>query len=560
MNARVPTYGRLELRGDRWAIVGVPPHVAIKLKQVFPKIPKAQTKEFTLPNSPDICADICWFEKRYPLDADSETRNALNAGRTMFEEALAERERIFLPGWQPPPINGFRPGYELWDLQAQAREMLHRSNFNGKKLLFLGDTVGMGKTFTALGSVMGSEFLPAAVVAKTNLPIQWRDQFIGPATYMSAHVITGTKPYDLPPANIYIFKYSNIAGWADIAAEGIFKSFIADEAHELRRGTLAEKGKAAKVFAQNALLNLPMSGTPIFNYGDEVYNIVEGIFGAGVLGDEEEFHREWCYKYGDHWVVEDPDALGTYLREVGLFLRREREGRPVNAQVIEVDCDTQAAADSRALAEKLAMKTINGSFFEAGSAARELDALLRHDTGVAKARGVAAFVKMLLSQGVSVLLFGWHRAVYDIWLKELADFHPAMYTGSETTSQKEKSKRAFINGDTNLMILSLRSAEGIDGLQHRCHVEVFGEYDWTKAAHEQAIGRVDRPGQRADVIDVYYCHVEFGSDPTIISVHALKSSQARGITNPMAGTAEVFRDESRLKRLAQDYLTGLATP
>jgi hypothetical protein len=42
-------------------------------------------------------------------------------------------------------------------------------------------------------------------------------------------------------------------------------------------------------------------------------------------------------------------------------------------------------------------------------------------------------VRIMVEGGEPVVLVGWHRDVYDIWL-ELRDLKPAMYTGSESAA------------------------------------------------------------------------------------------------------------------------------
>ncbi|TIX28836.1 DEAD/DEAH box helicase [Mesorhizobium sp.] len=545
-----PTYGKLALQGNRWVLSDIPPHVAIRLKNMFPRIPKTQTKVFDLPFTDELCADLSWFESRYKLELTDKDRHALERGRTLFEEDRAASEAILLPDWMPPARHGYRPPFALYDYQSQAVELLHR-----KKRLLVGDDVGLGKTHVALGALAGSPYLPAAIVVQAHLPSQWVNEFIKPFTYMQAHIVQGTKPYSLPPANLYIFKYSNIAGWADIAATGMFKAVVFDEIQELRNGTGTEKGKAAKVFSDNAVIRCGLSATPIFGYGSEAFRIIE-FLESGLLGTWEEFLREWCKSGpGGKWVVKDPDALGTYLRESQIFIRRLRQGRPVNRIPIEVDFDEDVAAKSEDFARQLALKVIGGSFTERGQAARELDALARQTTGLAKAHSVAAYVRILLEAGTPVLLAGWHRSVYDIWLKDLAEFNPILYTGSETARQKDRAKEAFISGKTNLMIISLRSGAGLDGLQKRCSTVVIGELDWAGGAiYEQLLGRVDRPGQKADEITAIFLYTNSGSDPLIMSVTAVKRDQLRGINDPGLGIKPVHSDESHIRKLAQAYL------
>lgn len=548
--APVRSYGALTLDREAgvWSLTGAPPHVALRLKNTFPRLPKTETRRFTFAHTPQNCAELDWFLIRYAMRMTPADRSSLAEGKSAFERGLDEIERILMPDWRPPAFVGFRDGHEPYEAQVQAIEVARR-----RGRLLLGDDVGLGKTVTALGALCDPAFLPAAIVVQPHLAIQWGN-FAAKFTTLRRHIIGGTKPYDLPEADLYIFRYSNIAGWVDVAAEGLFRSVVFDEIQELRTGTKSQKGAAAKVFSENAqTLRLGLSATPIYNYGDEIFPIIEAIE-PGALGTRDDFIREWCSSRGMKWVVNDPDALGTYLREQHIMLRRVRQGRPVNTIVQEVPYDATVAAEAEDLARALAIKVTTGSFAERGQAARELDIFARQVTGVAKARHVAAFVAMLLDAGTPVLLAGWHREVYDIWLEALKDYAPAMYTGTESPSAKERAKQSFVSGETDLMIISLRSGAGLDGLQFRCATVVVGELDWSPKVHEQLIGRVDRPGQVADEVTAIYCHADNGSDPLIINTLGLKASQARGITDPLAGVEHVYSDESRIKMLAERYL------
>jgi hypothetical protein len=415
------------------------------------------------------------------------------------------------------------------------------------------DDVGLGKTESALGVIADPACLPAAIVVEPHLATQWAER-MALRTHLRPHIIDGTKPYPLPEADAYIFRYSNIHGWVDIAATGKFRSVVYDEVQSLRHGEITTKGAACKVFTEHAELRMGLSATPIYNQGAEIWDVVQFIE-PGALGSFSEFLREWC---GTKGVVQNPEALGTYLREQQLVLRELRSGRPVNTIVHEVPYDTKVERKSAALARQLAITVMRGTFVERGQAARELDLLLRQITGVAKAMHVAAYVRILLEAGIPVVLAGWHREVYDIWLNELADFAPVMFTGSENSKQKADAVNAFVSGNTSLFIISLRSGSGIDGLQQRaCHV-VIGELDWSPQVHAQIIGRLDRPGQAADEVTAHYLHADGGSDPLIVALLGLKASQARGIVDPMCGVQQVYSDESRIRQLAQAYLERAA--
>lgn len=548
-------YGQLvlDVAAAKWTMTGVPPHVALRLKQNFARLPKTQTETFAFAHTPEACADLLWFLGRYPMAMSAADRMTLVSGKTLFERDIDAVEEILLPDWTPPAFTGFRDGMAPYGYQAQAIEVTRRL-----RRILLGDDVGLGKTVTALGAVADPAFLPAAVIVPAHLATQWAG-YAEKFTHLRVHVIDGTKPYSLPEADLYIFRYSNIAGWVDVAATGIFRSVIFDEIQDLRTGPKTAKGRAGKAFSVHATgLRIGLSATPVYNYGDEIFPIIQ-LIAPGILGSRDDFLREWCTSRGmGKWIVKDPNALGAYLRDQHVLLRRLRSGKPVNTIIREVPYDEAVAADAMDLARALALKVTTGSFMERGQAARELDALARQVTGVAKARHVAAFVRILLDAGLPVLLAGWHRAVYDIWLKELEAYRPAMYTGSETTAAKDREKARFINGETDLFIISLRSGAGLDGLQARCFTVVIGELDWSPKVHEQVIGRVDRPGQLADGVDAIYLVADEGSDPVVTEICGLKHSQARGITDPMAGVVQVYSDESRIKMLAERYLAQAA--
>jgi SNF2 family DNA or RNA helicase len=226
---------------------------------------------------------------------------------------------------------------------------------------------------------------------------------------------------------------------------------------------------------------------------------------------------------------------------------------PTNTIVHRVEYDEDAVKKMENLAKVLAMKVTTGSFTERGQAARELDLMVRQATGISKAKYVAEYVKILLEGGEPVLLAGWHRGVYEIWEKEFAQYKPVWYTGSETPAQKEQAKQDFISGKSNLMIISLRSGVGLDGLQKRCKIVVLGELDWSPAVHEQVIGRVRRDGSEDQVTAIYLVS-DSGSDPLMIELLGLKASQAKGIVDPLSGVEMVHSDDSRIKLLAERFL------
>ena len=310
-----------------------------------------------------------------------------------------------------------------------------------------------------------------------------------------------------------------------------------------------------------------LTATPIYNYGDEIFTVVEYI-APGCLGSREEFHTNWCRNQGTHWVVRDPEALGAYLQGEGIALRRTEEDPevaqvlpPLRRALFQVAWNEGDVETDRELQRRLAQRVLTGSFTQRGQAARELDLLLRQETGIAKARAVAAYVRNLVAAGEQVILGGWHREVYRIWTEALSDLRVVMFTGSETQPQKRAARQAILDGAADVIIISLRSGAGLDGLQDRIAHVVFGELDWSPEVHKQLVGRARRRGQTREVT-AHYLWTDGGSDPVLMSLLGLKASQAHGILNPYAGGVQRApeMDEGRMRALAARVLKALPAP
>ena len=520
------------------------PHVAMRLKALFKKIP-LHADIYRLSITDETCVDLNWFFKRYNFNITEEAKELLFDGEAEYKKRVEETEKIFSGNYVPKKYNLKLP---MRDYQAQGTEFLVKN-----KRGLCGDEIGLGKTLEGTAIWCEPQTLPGAVVVQTHLPGQWLAQ-IKKFTDLKVHIVKTRKLYELPDADVYIFKYSTLSGWVDVFSKKPFKSVIFDEAQELRHDSSA-KYYSAKVLADNCEYAVAFTATPIYNYGIEVFNILD-LLKEGCLGDRSEFIREWCAGYGE--TVINPKALGTFLREKLLFLRRTRRevGRelpPINSIIYEVDYEESEVKKVEDIAKTLALKVFQGNFMERGSAARELDLMMRQSTGIAKARSVATYVRMLLESGEPILLAGWHRKCYEIWMEELKEFNPVLYTGSESPKEKDESTRKFIEGESKLMIISLRSGIGLDGLQDVCSTVVFGELDWSPKVMDQVAGRLDRDGQQRQVTAIYLI-ANGGSDPCLVDLLGLKNSQATAITDPLKAIEEKESNDSRIKMMARDFL------
>lgn len=553
------TYGTLDHFKGSW-VVTAEPHVVIRLRRVFPRM--ARRQDFVgLADTLETSRELEWFVSRFPLAYKTpavESRLADRANQHREKEHVVDQ---LVTGQKKP--TAFRLALPAREYQRVAADLALQTMG-----LLIADDLGSGKTVTTICALTDPRTRPALIVTLTHLPQQWERELRKFAPRLSAHILRGTRPYNVAKQmadgklpDVILTSYSKLSGWKDYLADIPVASVTFDECQELRRGSESEKGIAAYLIASKAKFRIGLSATPIVNYGGEIHNVLEAI-APGALGTKTEFSKEWCTGDGRKLKIKDPKAFGTYARASGLMIRRTRKeiGReipPVSTIPHHVDSDQEYLATVESAATKLAQiimskqETARGEKFRASE---ELSALVRQATGVAKAGYVAEFVRLLVENDEPVVLFGWHRLVYDIWLERLKEFNPVLYTGSETPSQKEASRQAFITGESKVLIMSLRSGAGLDGLQFHCRTVVFGELDWSPGIHEQCAGRVARDGQ-ADPVCVYYLLSDSGSDPIVADVLGVKKGQIEGLRDPNGELVEDLQvDPDHVKRLAQSYL------
>lgn len=565
---------------DKRLVVTCLPHVSIKLRRVFAGAQRQKAGIFSLAATPAHAYELEWFRQLHPLDIDEQCEvrfRALVSAHKRRIAAIAETEK---PNYEPRTFELAIPPRVY---QREAADLALRTSN-----LLIADDLGVGKTVSALCTLAVSSSLPAVVVTMTHLPRQWCAEIQRFLPQLSVHIPKTGKPDGFGSKklkvmaygkqsrtrkpDVIIVGYSKLDGWADTLAS-YARTIIFDEIQELRIPG-SDKYKAAAAIAADCELRIGLSATPIYNYGGEIWSVLNAIAPLA-LGTYEEFKAEWCSggtsDGGDgNWMrsnkvcVSDPAALGTYLREHGLMIRRTRRdvGRELpDLTVVRHVVDfnpariNETAVEIAELAKRVLERT--GTNFERMRWSGEIDWRMREGTGIGKAAGVADFVRLLVDGGERVLLGGWHHAVYAIWrgLFEQHGITFAMYTGEETDSEKAEAVRRFIAGEVQILIMSVRSGAGLDGLQKVCRTVVVGELDWSPQVIRQFIGRSHRDGQ-AEPVTAYYMVAEEGSDPVIEDVLGVKDAQSQGIRDPdQVGAPQlVGAADDHMKRLMEDVL------
>lgn len=544
------------------AKIDAEPHVMAVARKLFGDHAKTRReagrlthKVLTMALNGATAKDLLWFSDRYPMDMSTDHLSHLREMAEEYDRILNSVAEADNDPVQRLSSQAAIPAVALRDHQIRFVNMASKV---GRMLL--ADVMGLGKTIGGLGTLTEPQSRPAIVVCPPHLCRQWMREIKRVYPTFTTHLISGFKNYVLPEVDVLVTSYNRLAPWQDVLIPRAFSTAIFDEVHDLRK-TSTGKRDAAAAISSKASRVFGLSGTPIFNYGIELHSVLD-VISPGCLGTEDDFASEWCVDD----KVREPAVLNSYLKSRGLMLRRTPEEVGFNfgqasKHFYTLDSDLETLKSVQDTMRALALSILSVPLNEAAEYARDFDWKLRHATGVAKAKPVAQFVRMMAEQGEKVVLAGWHRDIYDIWNQELVHLNPVMFTGTESPKEKDEAVRKFLEDDSCMVfIISLRSGAGLDGLQRVSRSVVFGELDWSPHVMDQVLKRVDRDGQMHHP-QGFYLAITDGSDPFIMSILNAKRSQHDGLIEGQDAEASIIegsaRDPERIREMAKAYLTGL---
>lgn len=565
-------YGTAHRRGDTadvsaW-LIRAEPHVVMRAKRIFPRAQQIRSGDLVMSDLPENCAELAWMMLRWPLTMTDAAREHFDAQVAAFNQTQQTMElirtgelRLTGDDWLEPV--GVEPYWWQW---RYADHVLATGGGNAVH------GVGLGKTLACSLVLRAPHARPGLVFTLGGrMPKQWQESLnrhfpmlnvvLGPAGTPS-----GRRQRAMDAADVIVLPYSRADAYS-LRLKGWARTVIFDEAQELRHAGTA-KYTGAATLADDADFVAGATATPVYGYAGEIWDVTDAIK-KGALGTRYEFISEWKgtnVGMGANVSIANAGPLGAHLTELGLMDVKSREdvGLPPEELTVlpyeidvtaELDVIHDAASDLETLAKRVIAR--DGSAQERLAWDREIDHKMRRATGLAKAPGVIDLVQMLAAASEKVLLFAWHRDVYDVYLRGLANLYPVMFTGSESPNQKDRALWHFEHGGAQVMLMSLRAGAGIDGLQRFCATAVLGEMDWSPGIHTQNFGRLSRPGQPRSVMG-YLTHCDFGADPVILEVLGVKAREEKGLRGVKMATEPTLSAGDRVRKMAEQILAARA--
>ena len=372
-------------------------------------------------------------------------------------------------------ILGDRP--KLRETQLEGIHFLKKNNFNA----IIADSMGTGKTAQALCAIAQNsrQLMPCLVVCPSSVVWNWRrETYFWVRSGVRVHVIEGMNDVIPSPAPHFIIVSWDLLHYRIEDISKIkFRSLIADEAHYAKNPQSLRTKALISLDVPHKIL---MTGTPLINEKAEL-DTLKSIIGS----DDAPMIRRLL----EHVAPEIPPKkrlMMTVVPSQPLIEEYEEASKHfdewLDAYLHKVYGQQSSLIDEKvesALSQEFLVKM----------------SYLRRIVGRAKIPACADWVYRLVRKNKSVVVFGEHHDVLDLFceaLRKLKIGHVRI-DGSTGRAERQLAIDSFQSGKIPCFVGSRASIEGIT--LTRATNLAFLERFYTPASEEQAEDRIRRIGQ-----------------------------------------------------------------
>lgn len=341
--------------------------------------------------------------------------------------------------------------------------------------VLLADDMRLGKTFSCVAShdIERGQLIVVGPLATRPVWLGWiRRRFPD----VPIGVLTGKKPdrkkLDQP---IVFCHYDILKDWQTVRPIG---TLVFDEAHALKSAK-ADRSKAAVLFAARAEKIIATTGTPIWGFPPDLWNII-GILAPAAWGSYFDFGMRYGDPAHNGYGVEfrgatNVDELNARLNEIKLRrLWREvvTDLPPISRSIVVADLDEPVRRKLDVLAGKL--KT------ERSNTAANL-ALYRSQLCKVKLAAVVKEAKRYVDNNTPVVVWTYHKE----FASDIADALDGILVHGEVPQARREERLDEWRKSTKALVVTMSVArEGLDFSHARD--TVFAELDYVPLIVGQA--------------------------------------------------------------------------
>lgn len=436
-----------------------------------------------------------------------------------------------------------------------------------------GDDVGLGKTFESIMYAETTNSFPCLVVVPASVKYNWLEKWLEITdNKRSVSVIeskeTKTRKNDWS-ADVVVINYDIIGKkqgkGATVKFEELIKTnwemIIFDEAHFLKEKSSQRAMAAKKITKDNDAKIQMLTGTAVMSRPVELWNLlVLAKRDKQIANDWMQFITRYCggYRGKFGWVTDGATntlELNRKLREV-CYIRREKrdvlsELPDITKQVIQMPI-TNKTKIKRAVNDLIQyiMETKGQESAEKAQEAEHLVALslLRKLAIEGKMKAIELYLRdWKQAENGKLLIFGIHREGLEYLSTK---FKSMLIAGGVSSIKKQGIVKEWISNEDTFLFANMQSAgTGVDGLQNVCSNMLILELPWRPSDLVQAIGRLDRSGQKSSTTVSFML-----SDETIDSEMYEMLSNKEQVTEAVNKGIDIRRNKSGLKSVLKKIL------
>ena len=436
----------------------------------------------------------------------------------LVEKVRLERKKLELH--DKDSVDLTVPGFNLWPFQTVGVQFLLDSE--GRAIL--AEDMGAGKSVQTLAYMSILQPFRTLIVCPSSVKFNWK---------LEINKWLKTQPVVLESQSNKTIKESkavlNHGGIIVANYEAVKKLEISrvellvlDE-HHLVKTRNANRTKVITKIAANADKLVCLSGTPMPNRPNELFNVLKMIDGANwfsfvkyalryCAGNYQYFYKKKILRAdGASNLEELKEKLKPYMLrfEKKDILNDLPELRRDNLEVTLENYDEYRDFEEEIIEEIKSNKDSISKMINKVKSDDTIPLLVKIDklqelTANLKVKAVGKWIKdFLLISKEKIVIFAYHKSVVASLKNELSNFTQVeSITGDTPVPDREDLINDFIKDpELRVLVLSRVGTLGINLVN--ASTAIFMERDWTPANEEQAEARLHRPGQKNPVMIWY---------------------------------------------------------
>lgn len=442
--------------------------------------------------------------KHYRVPASDKSINALLRRNYDCSDVLTLGGRLRIP---------------LYPYQYQALLQAKNHNWN----ILDADSMGLGKTPTALGCIVASDARKVLIVCPAAIKYQWKRYIENWVTKPGIMYVCEGQKFEygdclsVKHANYVIINYNIYDYWIDLFCKLKWDMVVYDEAHRIKKVSIPSApvrcSAAADMLVPHVKSCICLSGTPLTDRTADIWHIVK-LVNPNLFRSYFLFQQQYCGGASGAFSSESRSTntieLHNKLIDSGVMIRRTK--KDVYKEIPRVDIDVvpfnvrSAALDMlerEARHQTLWMKKQTGK--QRGAAmfkVRQSFEKYLQEAIRLKLPYIVEWLKDFMNETDEKIVVGCiHKELCGNALYHEFERSSVLINGDASAKQKDKLLTEFkTNKQKRILICNIQSMkEGVDGLQNVCSHMAICELPWSPADIDQLIARLDRNGQKERV-------------------------------------------------------------